>query len=487
MLCAIEIKDFFLECFLAFFSSLGICGYIVLLYRRNKIVTRELESAREENKTLIKETHHFIQENAMLFERCEHLQKLDKDIEEKARELQKMQREQSMLEARLAEVIARADEEKKGYQEKTLFLTKAQESLLVAFKAASVDTLKETQKTFLDVAKQTFEKYEQGVQKELQHRHGAIQELVKPLRESLEKVDSKIHEIEKIRASAYAGVTEQLRSLALTHGELQKETRKLVQAFHAPSARGAWGELQLKRVVEMAGMLEYCDFTEQHTLEGETRKIRPDMIVRLPNSRSIIIDAKAPLKAYLEAVELHDGEERRKKFVEHAKQLRKHVAELSDKAYWDSLQPTPEFVILFLPGEAFFSVALEHDPTLVEVGVEKKVLLATPTPLIALLKTIAYGWKEEMIAKNAKAISDLGKTLYDRLQGMGEYLLKLKKSLDSAVESYNKTVGCFEGRVLVAARKFPELGVGEEKEISLLEPVEKVCRNPQEVCTVEIE
>jgi len=394
--------------------------------------------------------------------------KTSKKLTAKNDELVELQKQFALLSAKL-------DTEKKHAQEKIAFLEHAQEAMSTTFKAISADTLKSTQTSFFEVAKQTFEKYHQGMQSELNHKHLIMQELVKPLRESLEKVDSKIQDIEKTRVSAYTGVTEQLRLLALSQTDLQKETQKLVKALHTPSARGKWGELQLKRVVEMAGMVEYCDFVTQVTIEAETR-IRPDMVIRLPNSRSIVIDAKAPLQAYLEAIEIQDEEGKVQKLKEHAKQLRKHLTDLSDKSYWDHLHPTPEFVILFLPGESFFSAALECDPTLVELGVEKKVLLATPTTLIALLKTVAYGWKERKLTENAEAISELGKLLYERLSSMIEHFIRLKRSLDSSTEAYNKMVGSFEARVLVTARKFHDLGGGGIEEIPPLEPVEKLCR-----------
>lgn len=420
----------------------------------------------------------YTQQTNILTERCQQIPRLEKELQEKQVEYRALFEELVELKEDAAARIAQFSEEQKHAQEKIDFLFQAQEMLTNTFKAVSADTLQTTQKSFLEVAKQTFEKYHQGMQSELQQRHSVMQELVKPIRESLEKVDTKIADIEKVRLSAYTGVTEQLRLVALSHAELQKETSRLVNALHTPSARGKWGEVQLQRVVEMAGMVEYCDFVTQETFGFQDARMRPDMIVKLPNSRCIVIDAKAPLQAYLESIETREEESRIERLKEHAKQLRKHIVTLSDKSYWDAFQPSPEFVVLFLPGESFFSAALQYDPSLVEMGVEKKVLLATPTTLIALLKAIAHGWQEKTIAENAHAFCDLGKQLYERLKNMADHFLKLKRSLDASVDSYNKAMGSFENRVLVTARKFHDLGITETDEAMLVEPVEKMCRVP---------
>jgi len=287
--------------------------------------------------------------------------------------------------------------------------------------------------------------------------------------------------MERARQSAYGGLDQHLKTLAQAHERLQQETGNLVKALRSPQVRGQWGEITLKRVVELAGMVEHCDFREQETVQGETGRLRPDMIIQLPAGRQIVVDAKTVLAAYLEAVEAQDDEVRRERLRQHATQVRARMDQLSAKAYWSQFAQAPEFVVLFLPGEQFLGAALEYDRTLIEEGFAKKVVIATPTTLIALLRAVAYGWRQEQLAENAQAISALGKDLFERMAVLAEYLSDVGASLNKSVTAYNKAVGSLEARVLPSARRFKDLGIGSEKDIPKLESLEQAPRPVPEV------
>jgi DNA recombination protein RmuC len=380
---------------------------------------------------------------------------------------------------------ANLEQERKAAQEKLAVLKDAQDRLSDTFKALSSEALKSNNQSFLDLAKSNLEKFQQEAKGDLEARQKAVDEMVKPIRESLEKVDGKLGELEKSRIASYSALNEQIKGLVDTHlPRLQSETANLVKALRQPQVRGRWGEIQLKRVVEMAQMLEYCDFVEQESRNTEDGRLRPDMIVRLPGGKQVVVDAKTPLAAYLEAAESSDETVQKVKLLEHARQVRDHMTALGRKAYWDQFQPSPEFVVMFLPGEMFFSSALQQDPALIEYGVNEKVIPATPTTLIALLRAVSYGWRQEALAQNAQQVADLGKQLYERIASLADHWGTVGQRLDQAVKSYNDSVASLESRVLVSARRLRELKAGaEDLEIAPIEPVERVARKLQAVPT----
>ncbi|MEC8332798.1 MAG: DNA recombination protein RmuC [Verrucomicrobiota bacterium] len=369
-----------------------------------------------------------------------------------------LQRQLSEKRQRLAALEARHASDQKSAEEKLALLEQARDQLKDSFQALSSEALSKNNESFLNLAKSTLEKYQEEAKGDLNKRQEAINKTVEPVGDALKAFNERVDKIEQRRTQTDASIGQQLQHLAESQVQLSKTTGSLVQALRAPQVRGQWGEMQLRRTVEMAGMINYCDFEEQASIEtSDGQRQRPDMIIRLPNERVVVVDSKVPLAAYLDALQSDDPNHQKERMVAHARHIRDHIKGLSAKSYWTQFENAPEFVVLFIPNETIFSAALEQDPELIEQGVLNKVILATPTTLIALLKAIAYGWQQDAIAREAKDIAALGKELYERVSVVTGHFTKLGKSLDQSVGCYNKTVNSLESRLLVTAKKFDAL------------------------------
>ena len=381
----------------------------------------------------------------------------------------------------LAALNAQRDAELKAADEKLALLEAARDKLEESFKALSADALSKNNESFLKLAEENLKKYQEGAKSDLDKRQESIHKTVEPVGEALKNFNSKLEQVEKDRVAAGAGLEKQLQQLAASQAQLSQTTGSLVQALRAPQVRGQWGEMQLRKTVEMSGMVDRVDFIEQASVEtDEGQRQRPDMVINLPNERQVVVDSKVPLAAYLDALQSDDADVQTERMQAHARQLRDHIKGLSQKAYWNQFDNSPEFVVLFVPNETIFSAALEQDPQLIEIGVENKVILATPTTLIALLKAIAYGWQQEAIAREEKQIFALGRELYERISVVTGHFAKLGKSLDQSVGHYNKAINSVESRLLVTARKFDALESSNADALPETKAIEKLPTLPNE-------
>jgi DNA recombination protein RmuC len=392
--------------------------------------------------------------------------------------LWRARREQALrIDAELLRARLKTEEMLSAEREQTLL--RAREQLQGVFGELARDSLQSNSDVFLQIARERLAHQQSGATQELKERESAIESLVKPIRDALAKTEAQIQAIERDRIDSFATIKVQMEVLASGQSLLSRETRNLVSALRRPGVRGQWGEITLRRVVELSGMTLNVDFTEQQHLSTDSGAIRPDMVVHMPEQRDIVVDVKTPLDAYLAAVEAQSDEERSTQLRRHAQIVAARIRELSSKLYWSQFERSPDFVVLFLPGDQFLTAALQENPTLIDDAMRQNVMLATPTSLVALLKVVSYGWKQTILAANAEEVRQLGEELFKRLSVFGEHLAKLGKSLGNSVESFNKAVGSLEQQVLPAARRFPELGLRVSREIESIEPIENLTRTPR--------
>jgi len=386
----------------------------------------------------------------------------------------------SSLREQAAALKATLEHERASYQEKLISDEKDREYLSASFAALSSQALKHNSDEFLKLAEQNLKKFQVSATSELDKKEQSISELVKPIRDALEKTEKQVRDMEKDRREAYGSLKQHLELMSQDQAKLQSETRNLVQALRRPEVRGQWGEMTLRRLAELAGMVQHCDFYEQESTNSDEGRLRPDMVIRMPGKRAVVVDSKAPLDAYISAIEANDDSSREENLIRHTKNVRHRVRELAAKAYWSQFEDTPDFAVLFIPGDQFLSAALERDPSLLEDAMSDQIILATPSSFVALLRAVAFGWRQETLADNADKIRSLGVTLYERISAFSNHLGNVGSSLGKSVEHFNKAVGSFDSRVLPSAKRFTEMGISAKKEIKEPSPVEMIARDISE-------
>jgi len=436
--------------------------------RQNQAAVEELkahlEASKQEVRSLTQQLLAVSEERSAALSKLDQVAALETSLEKRNREISALQNTNTELKNQIATLETSIEKETKAFEDKITLLQELRTSLTETYQALSANALRQNNQVFIDLAQSTLSKYIETAKTDFDARGKAVKDSVVPLQEALQRYEEHIQAMERSREKAYGGLAARVQSLIQTQDVLQKETGKLVNALRVPHIRGRWGEITLKRVAELSGMQNHCDFYEQASARSEDGILRPDMVVQLPGQRQIIIDAKVPLVAYIDALETSSEEQREAHLATHARHVKTHINQLSQKAYWTQFQPTPEFVVLFIPGENFFSAALAQDPRLIEMGVRKNVILATPTTLISLLRTVAFGWQQEQLAENAKKISALGTELFERLATMGQHINNLGRDIERTTQTYNKVVGSLERRVFSSARKFKELGITQKDE-----------------------
>lgn len=396
-------------------------------------------------------------------------------------------RKLSALRQNNIELQTRLELELRSHQEKLATLEEARKQLGDAFSALSSQALAQNNEAFLKLAEENLRRFQSKAESQLEQKEKSFENLVKPIKEALDKTERQIHDIEKDRKQSYGALNQHLESMARSQQQLHDQTQQLVNALRRPEVRGQWGELTLKRLAELAGMVEHCDFYEQQNITTEEGRLRPDMIVRMPDQREIVVDVKTPLDAYLSAVEANDDETRATHLQRHARNVRQRVNELGHKSYWAQFKDSPNFVVLFIPGDQFLSTALDYDRNLLEDALRQQVILATPTSFVALLRAVAYGWRQEQLARNAEVIRKLGEDLYQRLNSFSEHLQKLGRSLEGSLKSYNRAVGSFDSRVLPGARRFTELGISAVKELDDPQQIETAVKQTENTAATAVE